>query len=164
MKLAMENPTGAVVYFGNEEVSSLLAESRKSPRRRMIQPIQRTEASPVQRMLNAFQPGTYVRPHRHPERGASETLVLLQGRLGVVIFDDRGEVLERYELCRGDVLDLEPMVWHSMVCLEEDTLISEFKCGPYDASKDKEFADWAPLEDAGAEWVRLMEQKFEALK
>jgi len=79
MALALANMSGDVVMAEAGQYEMLLAASRESPRLRMIQPIQRADSDPVQRLLNAFQPGTYVRPHRHPSVGSSETVVLLQG-------------------------------------------------------------------------------------
>ena len=37
-------------------------------------------------MLNAIQPGSYIRPHRHLDPPKSESLILLQGMLGYVSF------------------------------------------------------------------------------
>ncbi|WP_163988684.1 WbuC family cupin fold metalloprotein [Pyxidicoccus caerfyrddinensis] len=44
-------------------------------------------------MLLALQPGTYVRPHRHPRppgRDGFELLCVVQGALGVVAFEEDG--------------------------------------------------------------------------
>ncbi|VEA71212.1 Uncharacterised protein [Serratia rubidaea] len=45
---------------------------------------------PVQRMTIAMEPGTYIRPHRHPH--GWELLTPLRGRFVVLQFDDRGAV------------------------------------------------------------------------
>ena len=158
MSASIFGKKGSVVTYRRDELESLLMASRQSPRRRMIQQIQRSEQDPVQRLLNAMQLGTYVRPHRHPLAGASETVVLLQGKLGVVIFSDDGNIVESILLKRGAVLDIESGVWHSMVCLAPDTVIAEFKMGPYDVTTDKEFAPWS--EDEGGGLVAEMESLF----
>ena len=105
----------------------------------------------MQRMLNFLQPGTYIRPHLHPLDHASETICVLRGALGFVLFDDAGGVRETMVLRAGGlgVVDIEPRVWHGMAALEEDTVLLEMKQGPYDAATDKVFADWAPEEGAG---------------
>ena len=36
--------------------------------------------------------------------------------------------------------------WHSLIALEEDTLVYEVKDGPYSPEDDKNFAVWAPKE------------------
>lgn len=146
MDLSLNNPVGDGVLFSPCDLETLIEASRKSPRLRMMQPIQRLDNAPVQRLLNALQPWTYVRPHKHPMEGASETLVILQGALGLLIFDEAGKVQEKETLTAGCVFDLEPNIWHGMVCLEPDTVMAEFKKGPYDAGTDKEFSTWSPEE------------------
>jgi len=144
MPLALTSPTTPVVTYCGVDLEPLLEAARESPRRRMIQPVQRAETAPVQRLLNALQPGTYIRPHRHPLPGASETIVLLRGRLAVRIYTADGTLLSQHRLGPGDLIDIEPGVWHGMVCLAPDTVIAEFKNGPYNPEQDKEFAPWAP--------------------
>ena len=147
MSMSIPSDAGAVLSMSRKDLEPLLQASRQSPRLRMIQQVQRSEGAPVQRLLNAMQPGTYIRPHRHPESGASETVVMIQGRLGIVIFDPRGKIVERIELQTGDLVDLQAGVWHTMVCLAPDTVIAEFKRGPYDSNTDKEFASWSREDD-----------------
>lgn len=162
MSLALDNPTGDAVLFSPADLKDLLEASRKSPRLRMMQPVQRDSSAPVQRLLNAMQPSTYVRPHRHPVEGASETVVILQGHLGVLLFTDEGEIIRAESLRAGCVLDLQPGVWHGMVCLSPDTVIAEFKKGPYNAETDKEFAPWSPEEgeEACFSFLQAWEEKF----
>jgi len=143
MSISIPGKSGAVVSYTSDELESLREASRESPRKRMIQQIQRSEDAPVQRLLNAMQPGTYIRPHRHPSSGASETIIVLSGRLGVVIFDPTGKIVERHVLPSGGLVDIQPGIWHSMVCLEPNTVVAEFKKGPYDVETDKEFASWS---------------------
>ena len=126
--------------------------SRSSPRKRIILPIHRQQEAAVQRMLNFLQPGTYVQPHVHPMEHASETMLVLQGVLGFVIFSEEGEVEHCERLEQGGLVDIEPNIWHGLVALEADTVVLEIKRGPYDPETDKTFALWAPAEgDENAE-------------
>ncbi len=155
MRLALPNASGPLFFLEDTLLEEGIAASRESPRRRMIYPIHRNQGDLVQRMLNFFQPGTYVTPHLHPRESASELILVLRGKLGFVLFDDEGEITERRPLVEGDLIDIEPKLWHGMVVLEEDTVILEIKRGPYD-DEDKIFAPWAPSEgDSGAEAYRL---------
>ncbi|MBM3436837.1 MAG: cupin fold metalloprotein, WbuC family, partial [Bacteroidetes bacterium] len=36
--------------------------------------------------------------------------------------------------------------YHTIICLEPDSVIYELKDGPYDPADDKNFAPWAPKE------------------
>lgn len=106
---------------------------------------------PVQRLAMALQPGTYVRPHRHDVPPKWETLILLSGHIALVVFDGDGCVIERITLAREGgvvVAELPPATWHSLVALEPDSALFEFKQGPFAPST---FAAWSPAEgDASA--------------
>lgn len=162
MSRALENLSGPVVTLDAETIAKGLRASRQTPRRRMILPVQRTQEAKVQRLVNFLQPGTYIRPHCHPEPHASESVSLIQGALEVIIFSEEGEVLARHLLEESGtrLIDLEPGTWHGMIVRGEDTIIFECKRGPYDAETDKRFADWAPEE--GAEEVSEYQKQLES--
>lgn len=148
-KLAFENVTGPIFTLTDELVQLGILASRESNRRRIILPIHREQDAEVQRMINFLQPGTYIRPHKHPLKHATESLVLIQGSILFFTYDDSGEVLSKHNVeskPHSGVLDIEPGVWHSFKVLEPDTLLFECKRGPYDAETDKIFAPWAPEE------------------
>ncbi len=161
-KTALSNPTGPVFELTPELLNEGIEASRQSPRLRMILPIHRQQDSLVQRMLNFLQPGTYVQPHVHPREYASETVFVMRGRIGFAIFNEAGELQSTHDLTKGGLIDIEPNVWHGMVCLEPDTVILETKRGPYDLMDDKHFAGWAPAEgdDDAPEYMQELEQRF----
>ena len=146
--LAFPNATGPVFRLKEDHLREGFAASRQSSRRRVILPLHRTQDARVQRMLNFFQPGTYVHPHVHPEEGQSELVHVLRGRLGFLLFAPTGELTGTHDLGEGELIDLEPGQWHGMICLAPDTAIVEIKRGPYCAATDKVFAAWAPAESA----------------
>jgi cupin fold WbuC family metalloprotein len=148
--LALPNFKGDVFYLTDEILDEGIEASKNSPRKRMIYPIQRSNSDHVQRLINFLQPGTYIRPHYHPLKHATETIQVIQGSLCFLIFDDNGAVTDGFYLVAGtsgSMIDIVPGVWHNFVVLSEDTVIIEFKKGPYDASTDKVFAEWAPEEE-----------------
>lgn len=135
-----------------------LKASRESSRKRMILPIHRTQSAEVQRMINFLQPGTYIRPHKHPLAHATESIIILNGRIRFFTFDDKGLILSINEVSSEPIpgiLDIEPQIWHSFIVLESDTILFECKKGPYNAKTDKEFAEWAPEEgsDEALNWI-----------
>ena len=108
-----------------------------------------TLADPVQRFLNVFQPGSYVRPHRH-EAHRWELFLLLEGEAAAVVFDDEGNVTESAVLRRDGARAVEVAggAWHTLFALAPDTMLFEVKLGPYTPVTDKDFAPWAPPEEA----------------
>ncbi len=150
MPVAFPNTSGPVFRLTSETLIAGCAAAAASPRQRIILPLHREQGALVQRMLNFLQPGTYIRPHLHPMPHASETIQVLRGAIGFLIFDEQGAVLERHllEADETGMIDIEPNVWHGFVALAPDTVVLEIKRGPYDAPTDKGFALWSPDEGA----------------
>lgn len=133
-----------------DALAALRAEAVASSRRRKNFNLHASPDDPIQRLCNAFEPGTYVRPHRH---GADvwELFLILGGHAAVLIFDNAGRVTERTELQAGgetQVIELPPGVWHSLVALAPNTVLFEVKPGPYRPTGENDFAAWAPKEGA----------------
>nr|BFD44286.1 WbuC family cupin fold metalloprotein [Pseudomonas sp. FFPRI_1] len=121
---------------------------------------------PCHRMAVGLQPSTYVPPHRHLSADKAETLLVLKGRLGVLIFDEAGQVLGKRVLqAGGDCVgvDLPAGVFHGLVVLEPDSLMFECKAGPYRPVGEGEQAGWAPREgEPGvAEYHAWMRAQFD---
>lgn len=124
-------------------------EARLSPRLRRNRNFHVHNEQPGHRLLNAVEPGSYIMPHRHLEPTKDETLVVLRGRMGLVIFDDAGAVIRRSLLGPGaEALgaDLPHGTWHTLVAVETGTVFLEAKAGPYRPLIDAEKACWAPAE------------------
>jgi hypothetical protein len=51
-----------------------------------------TLEDPVQRLFIALEPGTYIRPHRHPEPDKWELFVLINGAVDALLLDDDGKL------------------------------------------------------------------------
>lgn len=109
---------------------------------------------PVHRLLNAIEPGSWVRPHRHLDPPRTETLLVVSGALGVVLFDDDGTVTDVARLEAGGAtfgVDLDAGTWHGLVALEKGTVFFETKPGPYVSPVEDDLSAWAPAEgDAAA--------------
>ena len=92
-----------------------------------------------QRMLNALEPGTIMPIHRH--HASSETVVILRGRIRWIFYDENGNETERVVLDAEDnlrMLNVEKDRWHSLECLESDSVLYESKDGPYHPLEEDE--------------------------
>jgi cupin fold WbuC family metalloprotein len=141
----------AVALIDRDLMQRKACDAGRNSRRREIHTFHAGDDDPLQRMLNAIQPGSYIRPHRHFDPPKSESLVLLQGMLGYVSFGEEGSLREDGTLLldagRGVFgCDIRPGVWHTIFALVPDTVIFEVKPGPYSPAHDKDFAPWAPPE------------------
>ena len=138
-------------FFGRDCLDALAARAAASPRRRMNLNFHETPSHPANRMLNAMEPDSYVRPHRHSAPDKDETFVVVKGAFGVVLFDEAGNVSHTALLrAGGDLLGahLPAGVFHTIVALEAASVFFEVKAGPYDPAEAKDWAPWAPDEGA----------------
>jgi len=137
-----------------ELLHQLTESARTSPRLRMNHNLHSSDESRCHRLLNAMEPASYIRPHRHLDPEKDEAFILISGRIGVILFSDTGEVTEAVTLSRqGGILaaDIPNGVFHTAVSLEPGTVFFEAKAGPYRPLSPAETAVWAPPEgDGGA--------------
>ncbi len=144
--------------YDHNFINKLIATAEVSPRRRAHHTIHETNEDPIQRLFVALASGTYFRPHRHTDK--KELVIILQGKLGMLVFDNNGKVLERYELTPGNmpVLEHPQGNWHACVALEPETVFVEVKQGPFAPTAEEDFAQWAPAE--GTATAPIVEQWY----
>ena len=146
---ALPAPSGDLFVLSDEALQTTVRASRDSPRRRMIHPFHRSEQDSLHRMFNAMQPDSYVRPHRHLDPPKAEAWIVLRGVVVFFTFEEDGTIRDCIELrASGPAfgVDLVPGVFHTFLATEPDTVVYEVKTGPYLASNDKTFANFAPAE------------------
>ena len=165
--LALPVVEGPVFALDSATLERGLKASRESPRRRIMLPVHRSATEGIQRLLNFLQRGSYARPHLHPAAENIEHVVVVKGAVGFLTFDDRGEVKSAHKLVAGNpagcLIDIEQGLWHTLVPLADDIVVLEIKRGPYCAATDKNFAPWAPEENAptAADYLRSLVALFD---
>lgn len=149
----------------NKLLAEVSEKAKASERQRMNHNFHSDYTDPINRMLNALEPGTYCQPHKHEDPDKREVFMVLKGSFAVFFFNDEGEVTQVVKLSQKEGtygVDIPPRIWHTLVCLEPGSVAYEVKDGPYVKPKDKNFATWAPKEgDAGCE--AYLEQLMEHL-
>jgi len=150
-----------MIKIDNVLLAEVTKKAAASARLRCNHNFHKSYAEKIQRLLNAANPGTYIRPHMHRNPDKIETFVLLKGKVAVFEFDDSGRVsdylvLDAAKLNMG--VEIAPGTWHTFASLEQGSVLYEVKEGPYNEQDDKKFAPWAPEE--GTEESRLFLQKI----
>jgi len=136
----------------SELLQQLTESACSSPRLRKNHNLHPSDESRCHRLLNAIEPASYIRPHRHLDPEKDEAFILISGRLGILLFSDTGEVTETVILSRqGGCLaaDVPNGIFHTAVSLEPGTVFFEAKAGPYLPLGEAETALWAPPEGDG---------------
>ena len=138
--------TSSLRILDSSFLDRLSAEAAASPRRRKNFNLHAANEYPCQRFFNALCADTYVQPHRHSDPAKDETLVLLRGKLGAVIFDEAGQVAAAKILLPGQIADVPHGTFHTWLALEDGTVFFETKAGPYVPLAPEEKAAFAPPE------------------
>ena len=117
----------------NKDLLDQLSKSAsENPRLRASFDLRNTDKDNSQRMLNALQPGTILPIHRHPF--TAETLIMVRGSVCQKFYNSKGEVTDTFVLKAGgecSALQIPAGQFHSLECMELDTVIFEAKDGPY---------------------------------
>lgn len=143
----------------------LSEQARISPRLRKNHNFHPSDDSRSHRLLNAIEPGSYIRPHRHLDCEKDEAFILLAGVLGIIVFDDSGNVVETALLSAeaGNIAaDIPHGVFHAALSLMRGTVFYEAKAGPYRPLDETEKAPWAPEENTSEapQYLKRLEQLF----
>ena len=114
-------------------LNQLTEQAKASPRLRMNYDLRNSEDDGSQRMLNAIEPGSPERIHRHQH--TSETVVYIRGRVVEEFYDE----LER--ICTESVVltpngpnvavNIPAGQWHSIRAVESGSVVLSCKDGRY---------------------------------
>jgi len=137
--------------FSSDYINKLVIEARNNQRLRKNRNIHSSFDEPCQRLFNAIEPDSYIRPHRHLDR--DELLIAIQGLMAVIRFEDDGDI-RGVELIGPGFIDhnisigveIFPGEWHTVLSLECGSVLLEVKEGPFNPNQPKEHAKWAPCE------------------
>jgi len=135
-------------FIARTDLEALVQQAKATPRRRSHRLLHASHADPVQRLLIAAAPGTYVRPHFHSLQW--EILVALKGQGRLLEFGREATVSRVTELSPEGVnlVQLPPGVVHSFVVTGDCAVVMEIKPGSY---RPSQFAPWAPEEETPGE-------------
>lgn len=131
--------------------TSLLDETtekaKQSPRLRTNHNFHTSLEAPLHRLLNAMEPGTYIRPHRHLHPSKDEIFLLLRGEAVLFLFDDEGTITDHIRLNPAEGVygaEVEAGTWHCLLVLASGTVVYEVKEGPFVPLEADNLAPWSP--------------------
>ena len=124
----------------NNLFNQILLKAQESPRRRMNYDLRTSSSDGSQRMLNVLMADTVVQIHRHVD--TSETVIVCRGKVREEFYDDQGNKTAEFVLEAGGecpAVQVPMGMYHTLVCLEDGSVIFEAKDGAYDPVKTEEF-------------------------
>ncbi len=136
--------------FSAEYLDELSGQAKNSPRQRQHRNIHQSHQDACQRLFNAIEPGSYIRPHRHAADPRDELLIAVRGLMALVTFDEQGTVVgalrfgsEKHAHDMAAGAEVPENTWHTVIALEPGCILLEVKAGPFDPNQPKELAPWA---------------------
>ena len=162
--------------FSRQYFEDLIYEASQSHRLRAHANVHDSYADQCQKLFNAIQVDSYIRPHRHSLDPKDECLLAIKGLFGFIMFTEHGSIesvvlfgSEKYseQLSIPSGLELTSGVWHTVVSLADNSVLFEVKKGPFNPILAKEFATWAPKEgdkDANSYFKQLKKECLKKLE
>lgn len=149
--------------FNSNYFNELTSQAKANPRLRQHLNIHHSYRDVCQRLFNAIEPGSYIRPHRHLDDDlGGELLVAIRGVMALVIFDDHGVEIsithfgtDRHGSNMTAGVEVPAGIWHTVIALEPSCILLEVKAGPFDPNQPKDLATWAPEENSAAGFYYL---------
>lgn len=115
-------------------LNQLTEQAKASPRLRMNYDLRNSEEDGSQRMLNAIEPGSPERIHRHQH--TSETVVCIRGRVVEEFYDELERICtESVELTPNGsnvAINIPAGQWHSIRAVESGSVVLAVKDGKYE--------------------------------
>ena len=156
--------TNQSVNLTRQEIGQLVKAARKNCRNRIRFCVHQTEEELLHQMFIVHPRHAYVRPHMHIEK--SESIVVLDGNVDYIIFDEVGNIKERLEMGpynsgRPFFQSAGPGIVHTLLIHSEWLVFLEITEGPF-VKEGTKYAEWSPLEtdhDGAADFVRSLSRK-----
>lgn len=150
MRLRAESPEvwyadDALAFVGPDEIAFLKGQAAASSRLRARICLHANVDAPIHEMVIVHHRSCYVRPHRHPRKW--ESLSLVEGEATIPFFDDKGRLFEEQLLGPSgiSIARIPVNVWHGLVIHSEWFVFHEIAPGPF-SPDNMILAPWAPAE------------------
>ncbi len=156
-----------VEFISRQMLDQLSLQAKQSPRLRKNYNFHTSDGDICHRLLNAMEPDSYIQPHRHLDNNKDETLAVIRGKMGLIIFGNNGTVEEKALLDPvGKVMmaNIPHGTFHTLISLDGPSIFFESKAGPFIPLTQDEKAHWAPNEgDASStEYLGSLKKLFES--
>ena len=145
-----------ITCVNQESIDFLKSKARKNLRKRARLCTHLGVNELLHEMLIVHFKGLYVQPHKHI--GKSESFHIIEGSLGIVVFDDSGQIIKVIHM--GDLASglvfyyrLSDCFFHSVIPLSDIVVFHETTNGPF-RKEDVVLAPWAPREEETEEAQR----------
>jgi len=154
--------TENITRINKSDIDQLKILSRSNPRKRIRICTHPDIGDNIHEMIIIHASGVYITPHKHI--GKSESFHIIEGLLLVVIFDEKGEIIEQIRMGDSEsgltfYYRLPANHFHTVVPQSELAVFHEVTNGPF-VPEDTVFAPWAPSEEDDPKQKQVFQNKF----
>lgn len=140
---------------GRIDIKELKELTEKSRRNKFRLCLHKKTSDLVQEMIICTKNFVYSQPHKHPNN-KSESYHIIEGSLDVIIFNDKGKVIDKIYLSSFKnknsqfMYRLSKPYFHTMIPRSKWTIWHEVSTGPFTKKKNQfaKYADFAPSENS----------------
>ncbi len=145
-----------------EYIACLKSLAKKNSEKKCTMCLHDDTRAHVHEMINVYPGGVYIRPHSHPFK--TETKIIIEGKLLVVIFDNKGDISDEFVMEKDGIFTfrMDKGMIHTNIPLT-DVVFHEIVEGPFVGHDDSVFPEWAPELDDG-EGIRKIMDKINQVK
>lgn len=149
-----------IVRLGTQQIAFLKRQAVSNARKRARICAHRTNEDVLHEMVIAISGKSYIHPHKH--LGKSESFHIVEGEVDVVMFDDRGDIVEIIELGeagsgRNFYYRLSDSAFHTLLIHTDFLVVHEVTNGPFVRDKTV-LAPFAPSEKRLADARAYMQE------
>ena len=146
-----------ILKIGKEYIEYLKSLAQKDSSGKCMMCLHNDIRANMHEMIFVFPAGAYIRPHSHLTK--TETTIVIEGKLLEVIFDDNGDILDKYVIDKDGIFTtrIDKGVIHTQIPLT-DVIFYESKPGPFTGKDDSIFPEWAPGVDDETGIRKIMDQ------
>jgi cupin fold WbuC family metalloprotein len=140
---------GPIATIGPSDIETLRRAVSLTPKRRARINAHPDSGDELHEMIIAIEPGSYIRPHKHP--GKSEAFHIIEGAVDIVVFDEVGDIDRIVSLAAkgGETpfyYRMSKPHYHTLIIRSDLLVVHEITNGPF-RPEGTIFADFAPEED-----------------
>lgn len=146
-----------ILKIDKEYIEYLKLLAKQGSSRKCMMCLHNDTRANMHEMMFVYPAGSYIRPHSHQIK--TETTIVIEGKLQEVIFDENGEIIDKYIIDKEGnfITRIDRGVIHTQIPLT-DVIFYEAKPGPFTGKDDSIFPEWAPELDDEVGIRTIMDQ------
>ena len=154
------NSINRTFEIDNKDIKSLIKMAKRNTNGKFRLCSHNNRKESVHEMFIVHPKGTYVRPHKHIKK--TESMIVLEGKVDYLIFNENGEVVEiihmgDYQSGDSFYQSTSANTYHGLFIHSDWLVFLEITKGPF-IIEETLYANWSPLSDNQKTGLKYIEE------